>query len=269
MEAARPKIIKFGFKDYIVDENKKKRTAVCKVCSSKISDTIATTSNFIRHYKTHKKRYEEYIHTKDTLDLKQPSINQFIESRSVPLYNCNHPQQKAITHSILSDLIINCNMPLSIVEHQSFHQFLSIVDNKYSPVSRRTITSKIDSLVGDRQTALLDPSFGTMWLAHDVLAPENVKEDVSVMIKSLILRDAGMTMTTTSPITDEPITPSEPERQTGLFSAYRKNMKMSSNSTPQIQLNHYLDICDGQSCLQFWAMNRRTLPSLFKVARAT
>ncbi|CAL8308707.1 unnamed protein product [Boreogadus saida] len=28
-------------------------------------------------------------------------------------------------------------------------------------------------------TALLDPSFGTMWLAHDVLAPENVKEDVS------------------------------------------------------------------------------------------
>ncbi|XP_053288247.1 uncharacterized protein LOC128449211 [Pleuronectes platessa] len=119
------------------------------------------------------------------------------------------------------------------------------------------------------KAALLDPSFGTMWLAHDVLAPENVKEDVSVMIKSLILRDAGMTMTTTSPITDEPLTPSEPERQTGLFSAYRKNMKMSSNSTPQIQLNHYLDICDGQSCLQFWAMNRRTLPSLFKVARAT
>ena len=75
-----------------------------------------------------------------------------------------------------------------------------------------------------------------------------------------------MTMTTTSPITDEPITPAEPERQTGLFSAYRKNMKMSSNSTPQIQLNHYLDICDGQSCLQFWAMNRHTLPSLFKVA---
>ena len=56
MEAARPKMIKFGFKDYIVDDGKKKRTAVCKVCSSKISDTTTTTSNFIRHYKTHKKR---------------------------------------------------------------------------------------------------------------------------------------------------------------------------------------------------------------------
>ena len=56
MEAARPKIIQFGFKDYIVDDSKKRRTAVCKVCSSKISDTTTTTSNFIRHYKTHKKR---------------------------------------------------------------------------------------------------------------------------------------------------------------------------------------------------------------------
>ena len=36
------------------------------------------------------------------------------------------------------------------------------------------------------KAALLDPSFGTMWLAHDVLAPENVKEDVSVMIKSML-----------------------------------------------------------------------------------
>lgn len=70
------------------------------------------------------------------------------------------------------------------------------------------------------KAALLDPSFGTMWLTHDVLAPENIKEDVSVMIKNLILREAG----TTSPTTDEQdqMTPSEPERQSGLLSAYRK-----------------------------------------------
>ena len=49
MEAPRPKIIQFGFKDYIVDDSKKKRTAVCMVCSSKISDAITTTSNFFRH----------------------------------------------------------------------------------------------------------------------------------------------------------------------------------------------------------------------------
>lgn len=72
----------------------------------------------------------------------------------MPLYTCNNPQQKAITNSILSDLIVNCNMPLSIIEHQSFHRFLSIMDSKYSPVSRRTITSKLDSLVSERQMKL-------------------------------------------------------------------------------------------------------------------
>lgn len=99
-------------------------------------------------------RYEEHIHTKGTFDLNQPPISQFIESRTVQLYNCNHAQQKAITNSILSDVIIKYNMPSSIIEHKSFHHFLSIVDNKYSPVSRRTITSKLDSLVADRQMKL-------------------------------------------------------------------------------------------------------------------
>lgn len=37
------------------------------------------------------------------------------------------------------------------------------------------------------------------------------------------------------------------------------------NTCPQIQLNHYLDIYDGQNCLQFCTMNRNTLPFLFKV----
>ncbi|KAI9538357.1 hypothetical protein NQZ68_016399 [Dissostichus eleginoides] len=52
-----PKIVKFGFKDYVVDDANKKRTAVCRVCSMKISDTTTTTSNFIRHNKkTHRER---------------------------------------------------------------------------------------------------------------------------------------------------------------------------------------------------------------------
>ena len=51
-----PQIVKFGFKDYVVDDANK-RTAVCSVCSIKISDTTTTTSNFIRHYKkTHRER---------------------------------------------------------------------------------------------------------------------------------------------------------------------------------------------------------------------
>lgn len=36
------------------------------------------------------------------------------------------------------------------------------------------------------KAALLDPSFGTMWLTHDVLVTKNVKEAVSVMIKRML-----------------------------------------------------------------------------------
>ncbi|KAI4803771.1 hypothetical protein KUCAC02_025419 [Chaenocephalus aceratus] len=117
------------------------------------------------------------------------------------------------------------------------------------------------------KAALLDPSFGTMWLTHDVLVTENIKEAVSLMIKNWILKEVTKT-TPTTPTTDEQdqMTMAEPDSQPGLFSTYRTKQKKDSSSSPQIHLNHYLDICDGQSCLQFWAMNRHTLPSLFKEA---
>lgn len=38
------------------------------------------------------------------------------------------------------------------------------------------------------KAALLDPSFGMMWLTHDVLVPENTKEAVSAMIKGMIYK---------------------------------------------------------------------------------
>lgn len=82
----------------------------------------------------------------------------------------------------------------------------------------------------------------------------------------MILEEASKTDTTPmEPTTDEE-EDQLAESESGLFSAYRKRQKRAVSSSPQIQLNHYLDICDGQSCLQFWAMNRQTLPSLFKVA---
>ena len=87
-------------------------------------------------------------------DVHQPGIVHFTEPKKVLLYNCNHPQQKTITDAILSDLIINCNMPLSIIEHPSFQHFLSVMDSKYDPVSRRTITSKLESVTMDRQRKL-------------------------------------------------------------------------------------------------------------------
>jgi len=88
------------------------------------------------------------------MDSTQPRILQFFDQCTVPLYSSSHPQQKATTHSILSDLITNCNFPLSIIDNKNFQHFLSIVDSKYTPVCRRTMTSKLEDLVSQRKLKL-------------------------------------------------------------------------------------------------------------------
>uniref|UniRef100_A0A4W6C0P2 HAT C-terminal dimerisation domain-containing protein n=1 Tax=Lates calcarifer TaxID=8187 RepID=A0A4W6C0P2_LATCA len=89
-------------------------------------------------------RFEEYQMNKSIRNQpQQPSILQFLDNR-VGHYSMSHPQQTAITSAILSDLIIDCNLPLSIVENKSFWHFLTVLDSKYSPVCRRTLTSKTE-----------------------------------------------------------------------------------------------------------------------------
>ena len=99
-------------------------------------------------------RYEEYQTTRTiTNEPQQPTISQFLDIR-VGHYSASHPQQKAITNAILSDLIIDCNLPLSIVENKSFRHFLTVLDSKYSPVCRRTLTSKTENLAAERRSKL-------------------------------------------------------------------------------------------------------------------
>lgn len=52
------------------------------------------------------------------------------------------PRQQAISKAIIQDLIIGCSLPLSLVENGHFKHFLEIMDNKYTPISRRTISEK-------------------------------------------------------------------------------------------------------------------------------
>lgn len=51
----------------------------------------------------------------------------------------------------------------------------------------------------------------------------------------------------------------------GLFAAYRKRQKKDVGTTPALKLSHYLDICEGQNALLFWAMNMNSLSSQFQV----
>ena len=51
VSACTPQIVQFGYKNYNTDG--KQRSAECKFCSHSIKDKEGTTSNFVRHIKTH------------------------------------------------------------------------------------------------------------------------------------------------------------------------------------------------------------------------
>lgn len=115
-------------------------------------------------------RFEEYRTTKSIpSDPQQPLMTAFSTAKSTQ-YNAAHPQQKAITNSILADLVIGCNMPLSIVENRFFRHFLSVVDGKYYPVCRRTLTSKVDSIAEDK----------SMWLKTNLSKTDHVSVTVDI-----------------------------------------------------------------------------------------
>uniref|UniRef100_A0AAV2JS80 HAT C-terminal dimerisation domain-containing protein n=1 Tax=Knipowitschia caucasica TaxID=637954 RepID=A0AAV2JS80_KNICA len=111
------------------------------------------------------------------------------------------------------------------------------------------------------KAAVLDPAFSLLWVEPHVLVNRDIKAEVAQQVKELILQDAAET--------EQPVLLGDEEdlgEGEGLFGAYRKRQKKDVGTSPALQLSHYLDIADGESALLFWALNMKTLPSLYRVA---
>ncbi|XP_050923036.1 zinc finger BED domain-containing protein 4-like [Lates calcarifer] len=109
------------------------------------------------------------------------------------------------------------------------------------------------------KAAALDPAFSLLWVEPHVLVSRDIKAEVAQQVK-----DAAETEQPV-PFVDEKEQEDLRERE-GLFAAYHKRQKKDVGTTPSLQLSHYLDIAEGQNALLFWALNMKTLPSLFRVA---
>lgn len=55
-------------------------------------------------------------------------------------YHSSHPRQVQLSQAIVVNLIIDLGLPLSIVEHESFINFMNLVDPKFTITSRQTLT---------------------------------------------------------------------------------------------------------------------------------
>lgn len=86
-------------------------------------------------------RFREYKAGQQALDTTQPSLAAF--AQTILLYNPNSPRQQQIHQAIINNAIIVCILPLSIVENDHFKHFLKVLDNKYTPIGRWTITEKL------------------------------------------------------------------------------------------------------------------------------
>ena len=90
----------------------------------------------------------------------QSTMLTFVSTRPQELYSTNNPRQRALTSSLVNNLINNCGLPISIVDNNSFRSFLSDFDSKYTPPCRQTVTySILPQLVAskkERVKALLD-----------------------------------------------------------------------------------------------------------------
>ena len=110
----------------------------CSICSQDVTDKYGTTSNFARHMKTkHKNIYEEWLAKKNAkTDNKQQNLDDMFK-RKTKKYSSTDSRQVRLTESIIKDLIIECGVPLSLVEQNGFKNFMQIVDPMYSLLSRR------------------------------------------------------------------------------------------------------------------------------------
>ena len=82
------------------------------------------------------------VNSDDDASRKQCKLSFFV-TVGEPVYSTRHPRQTAITNSIVSDLVVQCSPPLSLVENVHFRHFLHIMDPKYTPVARSTLSAKM------------------------------------------------------------------------------------------------------------------------------
>ena len=80
-------------------------------------------------------------------DQNQKSLTDYCVQQNPESYDRRHPRQLAITDSLIVDFIVGCSLQVSIVENSKFRHFLEVVDKKYVPPARATITSYLENKV--------------------------------------------------------------------------------------------------------------------------
>jgi hypothetical protein len=81
--------------------------------------------------------------------------NFFFETGTGAKYDPASARQQLLSRSLVDNLIIDCCLPLSIVENESFRTFMHSLDPKFRPPSRSHMTMKmLPKLVTEKTEAV-------------------------------------------------------------------------------------------------------------------
>lgn len=98
-----------------------------------------------RHLKRiHEQQYASYQKTVETAtSAGQSTLNSFITSSESFHYGSGSVRQRSLTNSLVSNLIVKCALPISLVDNPAFRAFLADMDPKFTPPVRQTVTYSI------------------------------------------------------------------------------------------------------------------------------
>jgi len=60
------------------------------------------------------------LHIANDTETTQRQVTTFFTTNNTAKYATSHSQQKAISKALVEDLIVNCSLPLAMVEHPNF-----------------------------------------------------------------------------------------------------------------------------------------------------
>ena len=125
-----------------------KLSGECKLCRKHYSDKNGSTGNFHKHLK--RKHFIQYQQAKFGDDSIMQTQEDFLENEEDLRDNV-----VKINRIILTELIVKCNLPPTLVEHVGFRSFLKAIVPRWKPTSARYFTrTLLPALINDCQNKI-------------------------------------------------------------------------------------------------------------------
>lgn len=102
-------------------------------------------------------RYDKWKSTlsKGSKPNNQPLMSQYTEN---PVYKAMHVRQRELENTVVNELIVGGNLPLTIVDTTWFGNFMKIVDPKFVMPSRRKVVNFINKAYSEKREVLRNKS---------------------------------------------------------------------------------------------------------------